>query len=998
MKLADFPRPPGDTRLGIHWSPGIADAVGTGPLREQWIPLLKEMGVTWVKLLHTGGLAVAEEFLAAGIMPVVRLYRPRPNTADATPGQGTLGPEEVAALEAFLSIGVRYFEFNNEPNLPDEWREPMPEEAVARRIVARNAIRDMETILARGGLPAIPAVSVGCAWDLMADIIAEGGRDLLDEGVWWAVHNYDVNHPLDYPYDAVNQDGELLDPATYKALGPAAWNGPRWGQRTLDFVNQQRSEGVNPGATIADDATCWLAYRRFADLALQHLGFHIPILSTENGPIVGEDDDPRYPTTTPEIHRDKVVEMCRIMMGTSDRFEQAPDYYFCTAFWLLADRALGSTGGWEAHAWISDRWPGGKLPAVDAMRTLPKRVWQPRGDAMDPPAQEGSRVFGVVRGGAGRRLVLRGVTYSAQAIVRPDEHYTFEGVPAGTYRLSVLGTDAVRAGIEVDGVNAVEVNFDLRPESPRESEIEGQVVNGAGRLVILSGPEAREALLDESERFRFADLPAGQYVLTVADTDIEEHITLDGRNQVTLTLQLPEPESPPPAWTATVEDGGASPGFGVVRCRVTGQENLPVRLWADGWEGSTRNTGTKPEFGPDVCEFAPLGGGTYYIEPQGLGVRATVQVDPSRITWVIFSPRAAEPPANSIIEGVVINGAGREVTLSGPVERATVADATGAFRFEGLPAGTYTVAVAGTEVRHEGIMLDGENRAHVQLEVPLPRESRVWGRVAGGRGMHVQLTGPEGTLETVVEADETYSFDNLPPGTYTLRVVEADAEKTDIVLDGTNTVEVSLAVAQTPESPSWTFTVEDGGPGPGFGVVRCEVTGRVGLPVRLWAVGWAGVVRRTGSKPEYGPFVCEFAPLGGGTYYIEPEGLGVRVQLRLDGRSIVWVRFFPELAPEPGEEEITPVPKVYDLYLWLGRMPRTRAEFEAVLQYAARFAPEVGADMEQARRARHVIVLGETLSEAQERVLHLSGSRVVRVPDNWEEVLTDLVARGVPVP
>lgn len=931
MKLSEYPRPPQDTRIGIHWSAGNAGAVGMGEIRSRWIPLLKEMGVKWVKLLHDGGLELAQELLATGIMPIVRLYRPAPNSVEVE--EGTLGPREVEALEAYVAIGVRYFEFNNEPELASEWRGPKPDDATAQRIVARNAIRDMETILNKGGLPAIPATAIGTRWDLLGAILEQGGQDLIAAGAWWAVHNYDINHPLDYPYDPVNQDGRLLTQEEYDALGTASWQGRVWGFRSLDFVNQQRQQGARPGITVHDDPSGWLAYTRFADLSLQHLGYYIPILSTENGPIVNEDDDPRYPTTTPEQHRDKVLEMCRIMMGTSTRFEQAPDYYFCTAFWLLGNSVLRAAGPWEEHAWISPRWPGGQLPVVDALRALPKKVWQALGEGEERPQPEGSRIFGQVRGGAGQRLILRGVGYSAETVVGPDEWYAFESVPAGTYRLAVVGTDLVRMGIEVDGTTALQVDFDLR-----------------------EGEEGEEAA--------------------------------------------------PPVWRYTVRDDGPSPGFGVVRCQVQGRPNLNVRIWTEGWTGTVRRTGTKPEYGSDVCEFAPLGGGRYYLQPEEIDVQATVEVDPRRIIWVTFSPAREEvPPSNSVVTGQVVNGAGRTLTLEGPVTRVTTVAEDERFRFENLPAGTYTLRVEGTDVVQEGITLDGTNTVTLVLEVPVetpapPRESTIRGRVEGGAGMRLRLEGPEQSWDGLVGEDEIFLFTGLPPGTYTLRVVGTEIVQKGIHLDGTNTVEVTLRVEapEAPEvTPGWTYTLEDGGPTPGFGIVRCEVEGMTNLPVRIWTEGWSGITRLTGSKPEYGPFACEFAPLGSGTYMVTPEGLGVQAQVRVDGWRVVWVRF--RYAGARRESVPTEVPKVYDLYLLARQSPRQRADFLSILRYVARFAPEIGQDLEEARKARRVLILGsvQAVSEEEEEALRAAGCQVSRVEGAWAEALNQLLVEGRPV-
>ncbi len=83
MRLQDYPRPPDDNGIGMHWSAGNPAAVGAANLlRRRWLPELQRMGVKWVKFLHDGGLEFAEMLLEAGIMPVVRLYRKDPNSTD----------------------------------------------------------------------------------------------------------------------------------------------------------------------------------------------------------------------------------------------------------------------------------------------------------------------------------------------------------------------------------------------------------------------------------------------------------------------------------------------------------------------------------------------------------------------------------------------------------------------------------------------------------------------------------------------------------------------------------------------------------------------------------------------------------------------------------------------------------------------------------------------------------------------------------------------------
>ena len=236
MDLRDYPRPKGDTGIGIHWSAGFPAAVGLGQIRDFWLPELQAMGVKWVKISrHDGGLELSHLLLKNDIMPVVRLYRFQPNP-------GTLDAGMLTAVKDYVAAGVRYFEFNNEPDRGAEWQgNVVPPDAV--EIVARNAIVDMEAILAAGGYPGIPALATGSTWDLVGEICRQGRRDLLAEPVWQAVHNYSLNHPLDYPSDAGNQQGAAVLPGFLRSAGRRAV-----GRRRVGRLEPGAGEPGAPGA------------------------------------------------------------------------------------------------------------------------------------------------------------------------------------------------------------------------------------------------------------------------------------------------------------------------------------------------------------------------------------------------------------------------------------------------------------------------------------------------------------------------------------------------------------------------------------------------------------------------------------------------------------------------------------------------------------------------------------------------------------------------------
>ncbi|MSP12876.1 MAG: hypothetical protein EXR62_07955 [Chloroflexi bacterium] len=362
-----FPHPPDDTGIGVHWNTGSATAAGMDEIRRFWIPELQGMGVKWVKMLHPGGEALADALLQNGIMPVVRIFRVRPNP-------GTLSDGEKQALDTFLRLGVRYFEFNNEPDESVEWQGGSPPPN-APDIVATNAIVDMDTIISKGGLPGIPAVTVGKWWDLVGRIVDKGRADLFSHGAWHAIHNYGLNHPPAYPSDDVNQAGTPVSQEEYDRLARESVPGGAWGNDSREQVNAYRASDKNPGITIMSDFSCFRAFEFFDAKNRERLGFSIPILSTEDGYQVGDRQDRRYPRITPSLHAQWTSEICQVMMGTHPSLAPAPAYYFCDAHWLLGEKSLGVTdAAWESSAWYSATWPNGRLPVVDTLKILPKRV------------------------------------------------------------------------------------------------------------------------------------------------------------------------------------------------------------------------------------------------------------------------------------------------------------------------------------------------------------------------------------------------------------------------------------------------------------------------------------------------------------------------------------------------------------------------------------------------------------------------------------------------
>lgn len=913
MELHEYPRPANDTGIGIHWTVGFATAIGMGKIRDFWLPELKAMGVKWVKIFnHDGAIDFAELLLAEGIMPIVRIYRPSPNP-------GTLDIRELVHLDAFIRAGVRYFEFNSEPDLDAEWKGGRVP-ANGLDLVIDNTIANMELILERGGMPGIPAVSNGSRWDIVGGIVGRGRKDLFNGPVWQAIHNFSRNRPLDYPYDIGNQEGAAYTQRFYEALANEQWGDDAWRGRRLQQVNRLRYERSNPGATIMDDNACWLAYEFFDARNRRHLGRSIPILSTECGYIVGEDSDPRYPATTPDLHMAQTLEACRVMMGTSNRYQTAPDYYFCSAYWLIGNAALGSAGNWcEHHAWYSDHWHGGALPIVRALKAEPKSVRRWQGDV---PVGARAMLHGTVQNAGDRRTIIleRNGSEVARTTLDANSRYLIPDLLSGNYTLRVEGTAIDQPVSLLPGQEDAVVNLDLAESFALSgSTLRGTVRGGAGAVVLLlrtNDGEEWVTMARDDGSFRFVDLPPGAYNVRVQGEGSHlAGILLDGKNQRDVELAVA-------GWgyTLRVQETSAQRG-GYIRCLTPDHPGLTIRAHrADGdeWVGEPVQTRVISELNSAGCEIGPLEPGYYRVEVEGLteldGTPCTLEayVDVERRTLPVleFVFTALEQMTadlhNSTVRGRVIGGCTPQRQLVARLiddqaqrqEQPLTGDCT--FLFEGLRPGLYTVEIAGYEdiASRADIALDGKNTVSIELLVPIEERfirarrsdsgiSIIAGTAPDSAGRTAKLVDAVGNEHRrVVDRRNRFRFENLPRGAYRLSV-DGGYVYDEVVVDGSNGVFVTFQ----PLVEAWEAKVSPAGSMPGYSVVRVEVEGMRGLPVYIWKEDWEGMMRRTGSKPEYGDHAAEFSPLGPGHYMVEPEGLGVCADVELTGLEVFWIDF-----------------------------------------------------------------------------------------------------------
>jgi len=1008
MRIEDFPRPKDDNGRGVHWSASVYHPRGSE--LDFWIGELQAMKIKWVKLLDDGGcssLELCQRLLEADIMPVVRMYRQKPN-----PGHMTA--RQLEAVQRLIDHGVRYFETNNEPDLQGEWREPMPENWL--EIVADNFIWDADRIIDMGGLPAVPAMSVGRKENLITEVVRKGRADLFEKGAWVAIHNYTLNHPLDYPDDDVNQHGRPLTPEEYEEYARWAYSGLSyeeiiaqgvemsrddynkfnnwaWDGRTMEEVNELRARSANPGQTVFDDPYCFRGWEAAGKMIYDALGFYVPVISTEGGPVVGWGDDKRYPKVNPWTQMEWQLGIVRFMQS------QAPPWYFTCCTWLLAAIRLGDWNyAWEQMAWYTSAWDlqfglQGELPVVQALKDEPS--------AVRPELCQGTGVIeGTVRTAAGRAVVALPLQlFLDEAQVGTAETdvggaFRFQNLAAGCYDLGVVDHGLVQEDIEL--AEGETRTLDLRMGAGWCGVIEAQVRDTAGDVrsgvvVRLLGPQGleRSEVSDGAGRARFANLGAGIYRLQAEGVTVGG-IAVDGWGTQTVELVIPAPTGFRYAVVekrllSREETGNRSLFYGRVT-DATGEPLNGIELqmsWTGaepGTEFPKTTTGKDPYKPAGYYEFFHTAGEFQLQVTQGdwesevADGLLTVGV-PGRegepITYEVnFQLRPlGEPLVGCAIEGSVPGAwpGQRLILRRGEESWTATVDAEGNFAFPDLTPGTYTLELETLGLIAEDIVLEEGGR----FRLTFPLQGVIEGQVVGGQPpliAHLYADRWDWPQRAPLDAEGCFRFEQLPPGSYRLEV--GGQELVDLWVTGPETLTLPTIELEVAARSAIRGRVLD-----------AEGTPQPDVAVQLRMEESVIAETHTAADGSYA-----FTELAAGTYEVFLPAQEISRPVTVDGVAEVELDIvLPAEVPE----------KVIAHYLLFGQpgAPGTRTNLLLALDYLRRSGATAGFSVSEAAKAQRVTIVGDetAVSAADEAALREAGCEVTRL-DGDSYVLERLLA------
>jgi hypothetical protein len=183
-----------------QWSLNPRGMHGTGDNHLRW----DEWQLGWIKINteDNGGLPWAQHALEKGVTPICRIYRNQLSGRPADEGM-------MRQYFDFINIGVKWFEFYNEPNLPYEWYDGVdlrPDNMNLVSSLCDNWLTWAEAIAGAGGYPGFISLSETTepwgditSWmksitQYMADVHYDRFRNIINAGMWLSVHPYILNH------------------------------------------------------------------------------------------------------------------------------------------------------------------------------------------------------------------------------------------------------------------------------------------------------------------------------------------------------------------------------------------------------------------------------------------------------------------------------------------------------------------------------------------------------------------------------------------------------------------------------------------------------------------------------------------------------------------------------------------------------------------------------------------------------------------------------------
>lgn len=238
--------------------------------------------------------------------------------------------------------------------------------------------------------------------------------------------------------------------------------------------------------------------------------------------------------------------------------------------------------------------------------------------------------------------------------------FEFYATKVGPY---VLEMDGYRFEVPMNG-QFTRLTFRQTGPAQAIGVIEGTLLDHTNRPVadwfvhLTGGGVNLTATTSPQGVFSFANLPAGNYTVAVADSTVSQTVTNNGQQRVTLALKLPAPSG---GWEVDLSQGTGLP----LLVGDIGVANGVITITSPSGRRQQVSSGSKPEWGIGGFEIYATELGNYTLE--FFGQRFVIPVQ-GQFTKAVFRPGEGPPDQQARLVSMLLPRAQAEAILQSKLE------------------------------------------------------------------------------------------------------------------------------------------------------------------------------------------------------------------------------------------------------------------------------------------------------------------------------------------
>lgn len=373
-----------------------------------------------------------------------------------------------------------------------------------------------------------------------------------------------------------------------------------------------------------------------------------------------------------------------------------------------------------------------------------------------------------ISGGAGNYTITWSGPESGSTVTT-NSNYNINNLNPGTYLVQVTDANGC-SDQESIVVETADDDLDLIiTPVPGVCGLNGSlwldILGGtAPYLIGWTGPVSGSTSVN-TNGYNIPNLPSGTYIVTITDA-----------NGCTVSVSATLVNSGDDFDIAATSNSGICGSLGSAHLVISGGQATYTVSWTGPVSGSTTTNN-------NTFNLSNLPSGNYIFtvtDANGCVDSEPIYLNnlPDDLDVIVVPTPAVCEPTGSIHVGITGGTPSYTITWSGPVSGSVTIGGV-SYNILNLPGGTYTVTVTdsnGCTETHTVVVQDLGNDLEVSAAIIINDcgvYNTIWVDITGGTGPYIIMwTGPESGQ--VSDDDGAYEIPDLPPGTYTVKITDAN--------------------------------------------------------------------------------------------------------------------------------------------------------------------------------------------------------------------------------